>query len=69
MRYGCLITKEPGYAGAVFPARAVFPLLPFGQCAFVHTQESLAFDRGHFQIEPALFDFLTDMFGIGWKSA
>lgn len=37
---------------AVGPARLVFALFPFGQCALVDEQDSATLDSRHFQIEP-----------------
>ena len=44
----------------------VFALLPFGEGAFVHTKDFLAFNRWHLQVKPPLFNVLADMPGMGW---
>jgi len=45
----------------VFLARFVPALLPFEKRILVDTQDFAAFDSGHFEVEPALLDLLTDM--------
>jgi hypothetical protein len=49
---------------AIFPIRYVFPSLPFGQGALVHTQDLAAFNGRNLQIETSLLDPLTDMPGM-----
>ena len=40
-------------------------LLPISQGALVDTEDFLAFDGCHLEIEPTLLDLFADMFGIG----